>query len=88
FFKVFSYPHEYKKQKNPCSNGSEKTVFKLQNLILFYRIPRKKQALFSSEAWDAFRLYVHFAYINHEIAQFYITILQHTKTRSRQMSFP
>ena len=65
FSKFFPIPTNTKNRKNPCSNGSEKTVFKLQNLILFYRIPRKKQALFSSEAWDAFRLYVHFAYINH-----------------------
>ena len=77
-----------KNRKNLCSNGSEKTVTKLQNLILFYRISRKKQALFSSEAWGTFCLCVHFAYQNYEMARFYITILQRPKTRSRQMSFP
>lgn len=88
FSKFFPIPTNTKNRKILAQTALKKTVFKLQNLILFYRIPRKKQALFSSEVWDAFRLYVHFVYIDHEIAQFYITILQHPKTRSRQMSFP
>jgi len=88
FSKFFPIPTNTKNRKNLCSNGSEKTVTKLQNLILFYRISRKKQALFSSEAWGTFCLCVHFVYQNYEMARFYITILQHPKTRSRQMSFP